>query len=228
MTEWDVFYTSCKDLNELTSTDSSYVSFCVDSNIPCKGITVFPNNKPWVTKELKSVINMKKRIFYTGSIQEKKEINRVLRRQIRKAKSVYRDKMELKYTSGDLRTAWKGIKSMASISQGSSERDSNSTIKIEGINMTDLPNAFNSFYARFEVHDFSENTSLLRDSLTPDSNIVIEREQVKNLLKRVNMRKAPGPDLIFGHTLRYCADQLCGVFQYIFQMSLECNQIPGM
>ncbi len=94
--------------------------------------------------------------------------------------------------------------------------------------MTDLPNAFNSFYSRFEVHDFSENISLLRDSLTPDSNIIIEQEHVRNLLKRVSIRTAPGPDLICGRTLRYCADQLCSVLQYIFQMSFECNQIPGM
>jgi len=47
-------------------------TLCVDSNIPCKNITLFPNNKPWVTKELKSVLNKKKHIFYTGSSQEKK------------------------------------------------------------------------------------------------------------------------------------------------------------
>ena len=48
-TDWDVFYSSCSDLNDLSQTVSSYISFCVDTNIPCKNITVFPNNKPWVT-----------------------------------------------------------------------------------------------------------------------------------------------------------------------------------
>lgn len=62
--------------------------------------------------------------------------------------------------------------------------------------MTDLPNAFNSFYSRFEVHDFSENITLLRDSVTPDSNNIIEQEHVRNLLK--DIRKAPGPDLYVG------------------------------
>ena len=78
-TPYPVFYSSCSDLNKLTSTVSSYISFCVESNIPCKDITVFPNNKPWVTKELKSVINRKKRIFCTGNSQDKKEMNRELR-----------------------------------------------------------------------------------------------------------------------------------------------------
>ncbi len=55
LTDWNVFYSSCRDLNKLTSTVSSYISFCVDSNIPCKEITIFPNNKPWVTKEVKSL-----------------------------------------------------------------------------------------------------------------------------------------------------------------------------
>lgn len=197
-TDWDVFYSSCSDLNELTSTVSSYISFCVESNIPCKDITVFPNNKPWVTKELKSVINRKKRIFYTGNSQDKKEINRELRNEIRKAKIVYRDKVELKYSSGDLREAWRGIKSMSSISQGNNNDRARNTINIEGTNEADLPNAFNIFYSRFEKNDFSINTSTLRESLSPISDIVIEQDDVRNLLKRVNIRKAPGPDHICG------------------------------
>lgn len=103
---------------------------------------------------------MKKRIFYTGNSQ-KREINRVVRNEIRKAKRVYRDKVEHKYSGGDLWEAWRGMKSMSSISQGSTERD-RTPIKIDGINEADLPNVFNNFYSRFEVQDFSENISLLR------------------------------------------------------------------
>ena len=128
----------------------------MESNIPCKDITVFLN-KPWVTKELKSVINRKKRIFYTGNSQDKKEINRKLRNEIRKAKIAYRDKVELKYSSGDLREAWRGIKSMSSISHGNNDRARN-TINIEGTHEADLPNAVNIFYSRFEKNDFSINT----------------------------------------------------------------------
>ena len=135
-TDWDVFYSSCSDLNELAQTVSSYISFCVDTNIPCKNITVFPNNKPWVTKELKNVINKKKSIFYTGNSQEKKEITREVRNEIRKAKRMYKDKVEHKYSSGDLLATWKGIKSMSSINQRNSDTD-RKPLNIEGISDAD-------------------------------------------------------------------------------------------
>lgn len=35
--------------------------------------TIFPNNKPWVTKDLKEILNKKKRTFFTGSETEKKD-----------------------------------------------------------------------------------------------------------------------------------------------------------
>lgn len=76
-TDWDVFYSSCVDFNELVPFPF-YVSFCVDSNFPCKEITVFSDNKLWVTNELKNAMNMKKHIFYTGNTQEKTEINKVV------------------------------------------------------------------------------------------------------------------------------------------------------
>ena len=65
-TERHVFYDTCENLNELVDVISSYISFCVDSVIPTKQITVFPNNKPWVTKDLKAVLNKKKKNLLPG------------------------------------------------------------------------------------------------------------------------------------------------------------------
>ena len=55
---------------------TSYIKFCVDSVIPSKQITIFPNNKPWVTKDLnlKAVLNKKKRTFYQGTTEERKQV----------------------------------------------------------------------------------------------------------------------------------------------------------
>jgi hypothetical protein len=100
-TAWEVFYDACESLDELTDVVSSYISFCVDTVIPTKQTVIFPNNKPWVTKELKSVLNKKKRVFYTGSAEEKKRVNREVRGAISKAKREYKDKIEQRYSSGD-------------------------------------------------------------------------------------------------------------------------------
>ncbi len=49
LTNWDLFLSDSLDLNDQVLVVSSYIHFCVESIIPTKS---FPNNKPWVTKEL--------------------------------------------------------------------------------------------------------------------------------------------------------------------------------
>ena len=134
----------------------------------------------------------------------------------------YREKVEERYSGGDLRAAWRGIKSMASINQYSSE----SRQPITGVDVPDLSNVFTVFYSRFESSDFSENISMWRDSLVPHNDIVIAQELVTTLFKRVNIMKAAGPDAVCGRTLRYCADQLSVVFTPLFNMCAKKGHIP--
>ena len=103
---------------------------------------------------------------------------------------MYKDKVEHKYSSGALRAAWKGIKSMSSINQRNSDSD-RKPLKIEGINDADLPNTFKKLYSSCGKHDFPENISLLRESLSSDCNIVISQECVKDLLKTCRHQEGP-------------------------------------
>lgn len=82
-TDWTCFYDTCNDINEITETMSAYVKYCVDMIIPSKKVVIYPNNKPWVTKELKSVINRKKKTFYLGDLVEKKAVSREVKNEIR-------------------------------------------------------------------------------------------------------------------------------------------------
>ena len=45
-TDWEMFDQMCTSFNELTDVISSYISFCVESVIPSKHITIFQNHKP--------------------------------------------------------------------------------------------------------------------------------------------------------------------------------------
>lgn len=63
-------------------------------------------------------------------------------------------------------------------------------------------------------------------SLKPENEIVISEEKVASLFKKVNIRKAAGPDAICGRTLRPCADQLSEVFTVLFQICAECGYLP--
>ncbi len=56
--------------------------------------------------------------------------------------------------------------------------------------------------------------------------ITVTEDDVRRALKRVNVRKAAGPDGITGRVLRSCADQLAGLFTSIFNESLATSVVP--
>lgn len=47
------------DIDELTEVTCSYVTFCENRVIPTKMNKVYPNNKPWVSKEVKAHLQQK-------------------------------------------------------------------------------------------------------------------------------------------------------------------------
>ena len=78
-TDWDMFVDSASDIHELTDTVSAYIEFCDDAIIPTKKVKCYPNNKPWINKDIKQLINRKNSIYKTGNREElkliQKEIN---------------------------------------------------------------------------------------------------------------------------------------------------------
>jgi hypothetical protein len=59
-TDWNVLYDPSCSVDENVNVVTDYINFCVESIVPVKSVKIFPNNKPWVTKELKRLLNMKR------------------------------------------------------------------------------------------------------------------------------------------------------------------------
>ena len=80
-----------------------------------------------------------------------------------------------------------------------------------------LPDKLNTFFARFE-----NNTV----PATKDCGLSSSVADVSKTFKRVNPRKAAGPDGIPSRVLRVWADELAGVFTDIFNLSLSQSTVP--
>ncbi|CAI5692216.1 unnamed protein product [Oreochromis niloticus] len=52
--------------------------------------------------------------------------------------------------------------------------------------------------------------------------------QVRRELMRINGKKAAGPDSISSRVVRSCADQLCGVMEHLFNLSLRLGRVPQL
>ena len=70
-----------RDYELLNDTITSYINFCVDSVIGTIEIKIYPNNKPWVSKELKHHLNLKKIAFIQDDLQKTKDLTKEVRRQ---------------------------------------------------------------------------------------------------------------------------------------------------
>lgn len=55
-TMWEVFHHD--SLDETTTVTTDYTDFCVQSVIPTREIKIYPNNKTFITKEVKHIINL--------------------------------------------------------------------------------------------------------------------------------------------------------------------------
>ncbi|KAK1793021.1 hypothetical protein P4O66_001729 [Electrophorus voltai] len=115
-----------------------------------------------------------------------------------------------------------------------------------------LANELNTFFARFEATSSSANASSANansanaNSASANGNgtigaangacaeptieqrpFIITESDLRRVFKRVNTRKAVGPDGICGRALKACADQLAPVFTDIFNLSLTLDIVPS-
>uniref|UniRef100_A0A8C6W187 Reverse transcriptase domain-containing protein n=1 Tax=Nothobranchius furzeri TaxID=105023 RepID=A0A8C6W187_NOTFU len=61
---------------------------------------------------------------------------------------------------------------------------------------------------------------------TSPSHLSVSRSQVKRQLERLNRNKAAGPDGVIPRVLKACAEQLYGILQHLFNLSLAQEKVP--
>ncbi len=93
--------------------------------------------------------------FRAGDVSALMAARRSLSVGIKKAKSTYALKIQSHFSSNDLRSMWKDIKCVTDYNKND----------VQGPADPSLPDALNSFYARFEV---SNTTLTTRMTLPPD------------------------------------------------------------
>ena len=223
-TDWSVFRDNTDHINDYTETVLDFVGTLVEDIVPSTTIRVFPNQKPWVDKSVREALNARTSAYnaglVTGSMDEHKAARYNLRRTVTAAKGRYRDKVELQFEQADSRGMWQGLRTMT---------DYKGTPPMLNTDVS-LANELNTFYARFEAvnNNNSPQTSAMESGATADGDSVfrLTEHEVRRSFKKVNIRKAAGPDGIPGRVLKVCADQLAPVFTDIFNLSLEQSVIP--
>ena len=220
-TDWDILC-NATNIDDNVDIFTEYINFCVDESIPMKEIKSYPNNKPWVTKELKGLLNKKKEALAQRDKLKLRGIQSELKGAIYKCKLDYKNKVEDLFRSNDSKQAWKKLKTLCGYSKksGSLQADDDNA----------FANELNVFYSRFDNQDFSNERSELINVLKnkADVKITIDECDVNSQLSKIKPSKAAGPDNIGGKILKECRTQLASILTKLFQVSLDNCVIPSL
>uniref|UniRef100_A0A8C1G2X1 Reverse transcriptase domain-containing protein n=1 Tax=Cyprinus carpio TaxID=7962 RepID=A0A8C1G2X1_CYPCA len=223
LTDWSVFEAATTNLDELTETVTSYISFCEDICIPTRTYLTFNNDKPWFTAKLRHLRQAKEDAYRNGDRVLYNQARNTLNKEIRAAKKTYAKKLEDQFTSNDSTSVWSGLRAITNYKTPSSCTEANQR----------LVNDLNEFYCRFETPN-THSDHLSTQPLTPPAiplstppALQICEDDVRQVFRKNKRRKAPGPDGVTPACLKTCADQLAPIFSQIFNRSLELCEVPS-
>ena len=83
-----------EDIDRITNCTTNYLKFCMENVIPVKTVHCFPNNKLWITSNVKDLLNQKKKAFLSRDRELLRQTQGGLKCQLREAKEEYRRKVE--------------------------------------------------------------------------------------------------------------------------------------
>ncbi|KAI4904481.1 hypothetical protein NFI96_029745, partial [Prochilodus magdalenae] len=179
-TDWQMFreaatYSTTTDLEEYTSSVTSYIGKCIDDVTVCKTITTRPNQKPWMTAEVRALLKARDSAFKAGDKAALRKARAKLSRAIRQAKRTHGQSIHSHFRdSGDTRHMWQGIQAVTNYRTTPPACDSDAT----------LPDALNHFYTRFET----QNGVAARKTTPPsdDQVLCLTAADVRKTLHRVD------------------------------------------
>ncbi len=231
LTDWSVFEATATDLDELTETVTSYISFCEDICIPTRTFLSFNNDKPWITGKLKQLRQAKEDAYRSGDTILYNQARNRLTKEIRVAKKNYSEKLKKELSAkNDPASVWTGLRNITMYK----------TPPPQSVENQQLADDLNMFYCRFEkarltpstrsaLH-FTHSPTPPATPLPPSPTILpafkVCVEYVNRVFRKQKSRKASGPDGISPACLKVCADQLAPIFTQIFNRSLELCEVP--
>ncbi|KAK1796497.1 hypothetical protein P4O66_009530, partial [Electrophorus voltai] len=148
-TTWITFKEAATDggtvnLEEYTASVTGYISKCIDDVTVSKTIITRPNQKPWMTAEVRMLLRTHDSAFRTGDREALRKTRAKLSHAIREAKRAHAQRIHGHFKdTGDIQRMWEGIQAITNYRKTSPFCDSDAT----------LPDALNAFYAWFEAQN---------------------------------------------------------------------------
>ncbi len=220
-----MFRASSADVSEFTDVALSFVNMLTDQATETVTIRTFSNQKPWVDRTIRAAVTNALPHTTLVFCQETWAITK---------HHVMLSDGQLELLNSDTERELSHI--FSSMTLDACGRDWRPSVPLEITPQPrlradpSLAEELNIFYGRFDRNGGAtvliSASGSSRQSSDVDHVITVSEDEVRRELRRVNIRKAAGPDGITGRILRSCADQLAGLFTSIFNESLATSVIP--
>lgn len=189
------------------------------------------NDKPWLSRELRSKINRKNRLYRKycqvpdpALLSKMKEIGKMVTKAMRRAQEMYLCDLGEKLKTNP-KEVWKYVKNKS---------NSRPTIPdiMDGINYESNTEAkaqgFNTYFQSVFSHPVNTCSLCQNDGSLPQMNdIEISERGVVLLLEKINVHSAPGPDCISNFVLKNCAVSIAPFLTLMYKTSLEQCVLPA-
>lgn len=240
LTDWDDFFSISNDIEDLTTRLTSLILQCAEDSIPHKVVTIRSRDKPGMTGEVRRLFRVAKRLHRKAKRTKDPADLEHFRTARREAKSAFRTSRSKFYSdiaekvldpNTSCKTYWKLTKLVYGnkVSKGIPDLLDNDNPVSDAAGKADL---FNNFFSEQcslppgsdadPLPEFQAATESVLDDIqtTPD--------EVRKILKSLNVGKAVGPDGISNRILRECADSLCIPLSRLFNISLQSGVFPSL
>ena len=84
----------------------------VETLIPVGTVRCYPNNKPWITSDIKDLLNQKKRAFQKGDGEKRRSVQQELKKTLCQAKVEYKKKAERQLENNNTKKVWRGMRTI--------------------------------------------------------------------------------------------------------------------
>ncbi|KAK1784066.1 hypothetical protein P4O66_021738, partial [Electrophorus voltai] len=190
----------------------------------------------------------------SGNMDEYKSAAYGVRRAVREAKLRYGKKLETQFQQSGSRSLWQGLRTITDYrsppsglmsedeslanelntffarfeATSSSANASSTNVNGASANSANANGASaNSANANGASANGTSSKMIGSGPTIEQRSLIITESDVRRVFKRVNTRKAMGPDGICGRVLKACTDQLAPVFTDIFNLSLTLGIVPS-
>ena len=214
--------TTCEDKFQLFLSE---LKEGIDFYLPEKTVIIHQNDRPWMTKELKSMIKKRQTAFTKhgkNSRQYKRWRNKV-QKKIKGAKVAYYKHKISNLEQYKSKKWWKGLKSLTG---QDIKQEWYHQFLCDDLDMKSLTNKINDMFLSI-TEDFQPLPPLKGKTQVP-TDLLATVEEVQLALKQIKVCKSVGPDNIPNIVLKEFAPELAIVIQDIYSQSLIESYVPQL